>query len=118
MKAKFFQLAKEMSKHSEHHAHKHGAVVVNKSRVISVGFNKLKTTPRSPHKYKQIHAEMNAIFKARTDLRGCSIYIYRETKDGCLAESKPCPACRQVIEEAGIKNIFYSTSNGFKKECV
>lgn len=118
MKQRFFSLAKELSKHSDHKIHKHGAVVVNKSRVISVGFNKLKTTPRSPHTYKQIHAEMAAIFSSRANLDGCSIYIFRETKDGCMAESKPCSACMQVIRAAGIKRIFYSTKDGYKSEVI
>lgn len=118
MKQRFFDIARAVSKHSDHHTHKLGAVVVDKSRVISVGFNKLKTSPRSPHGWNQIHAEMSAIFKSRSDLTNCSIYVYRETKDGSIAESKPCPACMEVIRAAGIKKIYYCTNKGYKNEDV
>lgn len=118
MKQKFFDLARTLSKHSEHSTHKHGCVIVNKSRVISVGFNKMKTTTKSTHPYPTIHAEMDAIFKARTDLRGTTLYVYRGTKDGSPSSSKPCEHCMKVIKEAGIKKIFYSVPDGYEGDDV
>lgn len=118
MKQRFFEIAKVASKNSDHHTHKLGAVVVDKSKVISVGYNKLKTSPKSPQKWGQVHAEMDAIFKSKADLSKCSIYVYRETKDGIPAESKPCPACMEVIRAAGISKIYYCTRDGYKKEVL
>lgn len=118
MKPRFFEVARTLCKHSNHPAYKHGAVIVHKNRIISSGFNRLKTSPRSTHAFQQIHAEMDAIFKSRVDLKKCTMYITRETKDGRLAESRPCPACMEVIRASGIKKVFYSTNNGFKGEDV
>lgn len=103
-------LAKKMSGFGEHRQHKVGSAIVNKNRVVSLGFNKDCTHPKSPHPWKSIHAEFNAILKAnRNDLEDSIIYVYRETKNGSPALSRPCKYCMMAIKEAGIKGIFYST---------
>ena len=118
MKNRFFDVAKAASKHSDHPAHKLGAVIVKGNKIISVGFNKNKTHTKSNHAWKRLHAEICAIIKAKQDLTGCSIYVYRETKNGALGLSKPCPSCFAAIKESGIKTMFYTTEHGFIKETV
>lgn len=116
MKMKFFDLARKLAKCSNHPKCKLGAVIVRKNRVISMGVNKLKTHPRSNNKYKTLHAEIAAIISAdRKDLRGADIYVYRENIYG-LAMAKPCESCMLAIQEAGIKNIYYTTYGGYKHE--
>jgi len=57
---------------------------------------------------------MDAINKAgRTDLSGASIYVYREDLNGDIADSKPCGACMRAIRESGIKNVFYTSRDGY-----
>lgn len=118
MKSRFFDIAKAASKHSDHPAHKLGAVIVKGNKVVSVGFNKNKTHTKSNHAWKRLHAEISAIIKAKQDLTGCSIYVYRETKNGDLGMSKPCPSCFSAIRESGIKIVYYTTETGFTKETV
>lgn len=118
MKDKFFKLCKKLLPHSEHPQHKHAAVISYKSDVISVGFNKMKTSPRVYHKWGRIHAEAAAILAARTDLSGCDIYVYREKKDGTPAMSRPCPSCWLLLREVGIKRVYYSIDNDFRSEDV
>ena len=44
------------------------------------------------------------------------LYIYRETRDGKLAMSRPCPACMQAIKDLNIKHIAYTTDCGYATE--
>lgn len=119
MKVRFFDLAKALSKKSTYH-HQMGAVVVKKSRVIGVGFNKpSKTHPKSNTKFNTIHAELDAILGLdRSDLKGADIYVFREYKDGRPAMAKPCPHCQQLLIEVGIRNIYYTKDGKFEKETV
>lgn len=116
MKLKFFDLAKKLSNKSDY-CHKLGAVVVKKNKVLGIGFNKPhKTSPRSLHPFQKIHAELDAILDCnRDDVKGSTIYVYREFKDGTLANSKPCQYCEIMLKRAGIKKVCY-TDNGEYKE--
>jgi dCMP deaminase len=112
VKVKFFKLAQRLSLNSSHHTHKIGAVISKKNRIISLGFNQLKTSPNSPHPFKTLHAEVDALLgNSYQDLKGCVIYVYRETKDGLPANSKPCPTCEFALKRAGIKKVYYSLPN-------
>jgi deoxycytidylate deaminase len=112
---KFFELAKKLSEKSTYW-HKLGAVVVTrKGRIAGVGFNKpTKTHPKSGNEYKTIHAEFDAIIGlARSELAGATVYVYRQYKDGSPALSKPCACCEAMLREVGIKNVYYTSSNGY-----
>ncbi len=43
------------------------------------------------------------------------IYIYISYTNG-LGMARPCPACMAAIKELGIKNIYYTTDNGYAYE--
>lgn len=53
---------------------------------------------------------MDAIFSARSDLRGCDIYVarYRTIGSGLAL---PCSKCYEIIKNAGIRNIYFTTSS-------
>lgn len=114
MNVKYFDLARKVSKLSDHKRFSLGAVIVDGSKIISVGANKLKTHPKSTHPYSSLHAEMAAIISARQDLSKCDIYVYRGIKPGTPAMAKPCVYCQAMIQEAGIKNIYYTTTNTYE----
>ena len=103
-----FKLAKNVAQLSTHNRCHLGAIIVANGTPISVGFNKGKSNPNAP--FCGLHAEISAIKNSgRTDLKGCTMFVYRETKRGIIAMAKPCPNCQQVLESLHIKRVFYST---------
>lgn len=106
---KKFRLAKTVSKLSEYSV-KVGAVIYKGNKVISTGYNKLKSHPifANEDRFFSLHAEMSAIINAKCDLTGCIMYVYREFSDGSVALAKPCKWCMPSIIEAGITTIFYT----------
>lgn len=118
MDIKFFDLAKKISKLSNHGHHKLGSVIVRGSKIISVGTNKIKTHPRSTHPFHSLHSEMAAVLLAKQDLTNCEIYVYRETKSGIPAMARPCIYCLPFIKEAGIKEVHYSITGNYKTEKI
>jgi len=119
MKLKYFKLARRMASYSDHHTHKIGCVVVKKNRVISTGYNKLKTHPKSPHKYNTIHAEFDALVGLGLDkTTGAEVYIYRELKNGSMATSKPCNSCLSILHKLSIAKVHYTVYNGYNTESL
>lgn len=106
----YFQLARTMSRHSDCKI-KVGAVIANK-KPISASFNTFKTHPKYSNPYEtnvgSIHAEIRAVILSGQDLKGGSIYVYREYKTGKPAMSRPCRLCMEVLKEAGIKKVYYT----------
>ena len=117
MNIKYFNMAKVVSKQSPSRF-KLGCVVVNKNKVLSKGFNQMhKTHPRCKTWGNFVHAELNALINLPLyKSYGASIYVYRETAEGIIANSKPCNVCMNTIIAAGIKKIYYTTNNGFHME--
>jgi len=117
MKLKYFDLARQLSEKSDHHTYKIGCVIVRKNRIIGMGCNKMKTHVASPHKWKHIHAEFDAILSTRNkeDLVGASVYVFRARKDGTNAISKPCPSCKNMLQSVGVSDIFYTEDGGYGK---
>jgi deoxycytidylate deaminase len=117
MKNKFFIAAKKLAGKSTHHQHKLGCVIVSKNKIVSFGFNQIKTHSRSPHHYNMIHAEVDAVLgNSYDELKGTEAYIYRETKTGSLAMSRPCPYCYEMLKTMGVKAIHYTVNEGYKSE--
>ena len=113
---KFLKLLQKLAKSSTHHQHKMSCIIAKKNRIISMGFNKVKTCPRINTRFNMIHAEIDALLgNSYEDLKGCTAYVYRAHKDGSLAMSLPCPACMAALVESGIKKIIYSVENDFKE---
>lgn len=128
MNKKFFRLASLASELSTYPTYHIGAAIISSRKIVSVGTNRWRTHTKqkkyTPYRYldpydvdvdvSRCHAEMDAIIKAgRTDLSGASIYVYRQDKNGDLANCKPCGACMQAIKEAGIKQVFYTSKDGY-----
>jgi deoxycytidylate deaminase len=118
MNIKFFDLAKKVSKLSDHKNFHIGCVIVRGSRIVSVGTNKVKTHPKSRHPFFSLHGEMAAILLAKQDLKGCEMYVFRAIKNGTWALSRPCKYCWELISESGIKKVHYTTDNGHCAENI
>ena len=108
-KLRFFDLARIMSRKSSHPSHPLGSVLVQKNRIINVGFNKLKTHTRATNKFNTIHAEFSVIFGLDYKVtKGSILYVWRSKYDESPGISRPCNYCQELIKAAGIKGVFYS----------
>lgn len=112
----FLSLAKKASKRSDHHSHKLGCVIVKRNRVLGIGHNMMKTHPKSPHRFKSIHAEFMAALNSGNDIKGATAYIFREQKNGDWAISRPCKDCWRYLMECGVKEVVYSFEGSFVQE--
>ena len=103
------KLAKKVASRSQH-KFKLGAVIFKKGDILSFGFNHAhKTHPKSNVPYRKIHAELGALlYLTREQLKGSSIYIHRTKKDGSEGLAKPCQYCAALLEEVGIRDIYFS----------
>lgn len=117
MKMRYFKMAEEFSSFGEHHQHQIGTLLTKGNRVISWGYNRRKTHSRSPHPYKSLHAEFDAIRKCNPeDVYGSTIYVSRSKKDGSPAMARPCPSCYSMLKQLGVKTICYTTENSYSME--
>lgn len=93
------------------------AAIYKGHRLISVGFNDYRKSHPLQKKYGRdehsifLHAELDAILNARTDVRGCTLYIARAKKvQGKWVKglAKPCFGCSAALEAFGIQQVFYT----------
>lgn len=101
---------------------RHAAICLDsKGRIVSYATNSRKTHPlqaeyarRTGKEQKvSLHAEIAALIKAREDIE--TVVVARINKRGELRNSRPCPICRLALEEAEVKEIWFSTDKGFEK---
>jgi tRNA(Arg) A34 adenosine deaminase TadA len=119
MKQKYFDLARKMSYKSDHADYRLGAVVVKKNKILGVGYNRNKTHTKSPHPYRHLHAEIDALLGiSHDDLRNAEMYVWRHIKNGERAMAKPCASCMQAIRVARIRKLYYTIDNGYTEEVV
>lgn len=123
--SKIIKIAQKESLRSPHDKFQLGAVLFHQNKIISKAFN----NPHKSHPYilshkeewrRGIHAEMSAIFKVqhKNNLQGTTMMIFRQCKNGDLANARPCELCLQLIKSFGIKTIVYTTKNGIIKEKI
>ena len=110
---------------------RHGAVLTKSSKILARGYN----SPRS-HFMKMnntcLHAEMDTILGYCSNilhinldtrkkhiyvpqLKKCTLWVVRISKNNTFTESKPCCDCLAFIKRVGIKRIGYTTSDGCLK---
>lgn len=65
-----------------------------------------------------LHAEMMAMLSLPKgiDTKKIVLYTYREDRFGNTHNSRPCKACMAKIKELGIKQIYYTSDDGFCME--
>lgn len=86
-----------------------GAVIAKGNKILSIGVNSYKKTHTKCKDYysQAMHAEMHAILTAEVDIKGATIYIYRESKAGKRGCSRPCHRCMYNLQISGIKAIYF-----------
>lgn len=125
----FFNAAKAVSEMSDFPKQHVGCVVTDGHRIISSGYNSIRTHPIqkklnrerfSQDSMHSLHAEAMALIplinKNDINWKKCKLYVYRELKNGELGNSRPCPSCQKLIKSLGIKNIFYTSPDGYIEE--
>ena len=132
MEKKFFAMARRNATLSDFDRIHIGCVAVYKGKVISMGHNTQKTHPTQKiyNGYRQlvneeamhhsIHAEMMCLNKLseRIPTNKIKLYVYRIRRDIPHGMARPCPACMAKIKELGIKNIYYTTDDGYAYEKI
>ena len=113
----YFKLARNVSKNSSYKI-KVGAVIVMHGKPISVGFNCQKSHPLRQKGHACVHAEINALINAGSDVEGGIIYVYRERSDESPGLARPCNYCYQKLMDAGIKKLIYTTYSGYAIERI
>ena len=113
---KYYSLLKKLSQRSDHHSHRLSCVIVRKNRIIGKGFNMLATHPDSPSFFSSRHAEFNAFISANRDIKGSTVYVFRENKLGVPSNARPCPSCYKMLVEQGARVIIYTFENAYKEE--
>lgn len=130
---KFFNVAREMARlstWSEVPREQTGAVIVLRNEIIATGYNRRKGNQLHGYFAQKAgrpeaayaHAETSALSKIARDLNYSDfpnslvkVYVFRETKEG-LGMARPCDICSLALKHYGIKNIFYTTSDGYAEE--
>lgn len=100
-----------------------GAIVLDKKgRILASAFNDEKKSHPTQAFYAKkassplriyLHAEIAALVRCRKN--PYKIIIARISKKGELGLARPCAACMLAIEESGIREIVYSSKEGWWK---
>jgi tRNA(Arg) A34 adenosine deaminase TadA len=115
----FFQQAIDVAKTSPSKK-KVGCLLLNRGKVVQVATNlERKSHPIQAKFAKRVglgekiflHAEISALIKCRQN--SDAIVVARVNPQGKLRMAKPCPICELAIRESGIREVYYSTNNGF-----
>jgi deoxycytidylate deaminase len=104
---------------SRHTKYRLGAGLFRGSRLISTGVNQIKTHTKSPHSYRMIHAEIDALLRVDQEaVDGSSLFVVRILKNMRFACSKPCDCCWEMASRLGVKRIVYFDESGFVSETI
>jgi len=69
----------------------------------------------------KLHAEINCLNSIKhldINFSKVKLYIYRIRKDQPYGLSRPCPSCVAAIKDLGIRDIYYTSNDGFVYEWI
>lgn len=128
---KYFEKARHTATMSDYKKHHLGCVAVYQGQVVGMGYNCNKTHPiqKFYNRYRimsdslmpKIHAEIlciNQIKNLNINFSKVKLYIYRIRKDKPYGMSRPCPSCMAAINDVGIREIYYTTDDGYAYEKI
>ena len=110
---KFAKIAFDLAQESDSETnHLLCAMVIKRNRVLSVGYNSRKTSPKMKTKMMMMHAECDAVLRCHeSDLAGADIIVARARSSGRPGLAKPCPTCESVLKSAGIRRAIYTLTS-------
>jgi dCMP deaminase len=100
---RFLVLAEHIAQWSKDDSTKVGAVIVDKKRIISLGFNGFpqgvddKIIDRDQKLRRTIHSEVNAITFANRSIKGFTMFVTHP----------PCSNCTALIVQSGISTVVW-----------
>lgn len=132
---KYFNIAKKTSALSTYKNEHIGAIIVYKNKILTTGYNTNYSHPMQKHYNRfrtsksrfydtekmnnYLHSEMSCIASIKhlnINYNKCSIFVYRQNKNGNIALAKPCKACEKMLKDYNINNIYYTTNEGWVYE--
>lgn len=128
---KFFDKARKVAMVSDYPKIHVGCVAVYQGQIIGMGCNSNKTHPKQKfyNKFRQgsddmlpkLHAEINCINQIKgigVNFSKVKLYIYRIGNDRDFRMARPCLSCMAAIKDLGIKDIYYTTNDGYSFESL
>lgn len=128
---KFFKKARLVALISDYKKIHIGCIAVYQGNIIGVGCNCNKTHPTQKiyNRYRissesmlpKLHAEINCINSIKhldINFSKVKLYIYRIRRDQPYGLSRPCPSCMAAIKDLGIRNIYYTSNEGYVQERI
>lgn len=126
---RYFDKARQAALISDYSKTHIGCVAVYQGVIIGIGCNCNKTHPTQKfyNKYRKpsdlmlpkLHAEIsciNSIKHLDVNFSKVKLYIYRIRKDQPFGLSRPCPSCMAAIKDLGIRDIYYTSNDGYVHE--
>ena len=115
IRSKLIDAAIKIARNGDH-KQRVGCIIFDKKKILSSGHNQCQRSVKKLHpKFQRwkgsIHAEVDAIIHAKTDLKGTCLLVVRINKKEQLRFAKPCQHCMKYIQYVGIKKVFFSTSS-------
>ena len=127
----YFKKASKIAEVSDFDKINIGCIAVYQGQVIGLGCNTNKTHPvqKFYHRYRKpsdatppkLHAEISCINQIKhldINFSKVKLYIYRIRKDQPFGLSRPCPSCMAAIKDLGIRDIYYTTNDGYAYEKI
>ena len=132
---RYFDKARQTATISDYYKTHIGCVAVYQGSIIGIGCNCNKTHPmqKQYNQYRDIHtvgktdalpklhAEiscLNSIRQMHVNFTKVKLYIYRIRKDQPFGLARPCPSCMAAIKDLRIRDIYYTTNDGYAHEKI
>ena len=126
---RYFNKARQIANISDYNKIHIGCVAVYQGQVIGLGCNCNKTHPiqhyhnryrkQSDTMLPKLHAEISCINQIKhLDIifSKVKLYIYRIRNDQPFGLARPCPSCMAAIKDLGIRDVYYTTNDGYAYE--
>ena len=126
---RYFNKAKHVATISDYNRIHIGCVAVYQGQIVGIGCNCNKTHPmqkkyntfrkQSDSLLPKLHAEISCLNQIRNlniNFAKVKLYIYRIRNDQPFGLSRPCPSCMAAIKDLGIRDIYYTTNDGYAYE--
>ena len=128
---RYFKKARQVALISDYQKVHIGCVAVYQGNIISIAYNTNKTHPMQKYynRYREesdvmipkLHAEINCLNQLKhlnINFSKVKLYIYRIRNDRPYGMARPCPSCMAAIRDLGIRDIYYTTNDGYVHERI